>query len=59
MRVGVRVVFEVLGAMKLKRGCLVSHGLSRLGALNPKTLNLGYCPPPVTVYIRGPIKSYI
>ena len=20
---------------------------------------LGYCPPPVTVYIRGPIKGYI
>ena len=23
------------------------------------TLNLGYCPHPVTVYIRGPIKGYI
>ena len=46
MRVGVRVVFEILGAMKLKRGCVVFHGSSRLGALSPKTLNLGYCPPP-------------
>ena len=24
-----------------------------------QTLNLGYCPLPVTVYIRGPIKGYI
>ena len=25
----------------------------------PSTLKLGYCPHPVTVYIRGPIKGYI
>ena len=24
-----------------------------------QALNLGYCPHPVTVYIRGPIKGYI
>ena len=27
--------------------------------LQPYTLNLGYCPHPVTVYIRGPIKGYV
>ena len=28
-------------------------------ALSSTILNFGYCPDPVTVYIRGPIKGYI
>ena len=32
--------------------------LSIRGA-KPKALNLGYCPHPVTVHIKGPIKGYI
>ena len=33
--------------------------LTRPETLSPKPLDLGYCTPPVTVYMRGPTKGYI
>ena len=46
-------------------GCsgLMASGLKglvrRLGLSYSKMISVGYCPHPVTVYIRGPIKGYI
>ena len=41
------------------RGTLALKARVHTPVLPKLTLNLAYCPHPVTVYIRGPMKGYI